>query len=198
MTKTLVYEARDPERDMAAIEFFFRHLSDFLRYKDAILKSGVGFLPIFGAGATGLYMGDEPALLGDLVQLYDDGGAWKIQKGDELIYLIHIGGSPLSGSNHCFGWNARAKKTETFSLDRFSDGYVPLRRLHQRENAPNADFAENTDIPAELNDLCAQLARYADDFYKKLKGKDPYPNKPFAFKEEKRPPKNKAKSGRAK
>mgnify|MGYP000756342266 CR=1 FL=1 len=179
---TLTYRIDPPKRDLDAIKFFFENLSEFLKYKDVILKSKkLYFMVIFGAGTSGLYIGDKMAFLGDLVQLYDDGGAWKINRNGKTFYLFHASGSPLSGGNVCFGWNDEKMKTATFSIDRFMNALEPLGRLHSEKNMPV--FSEDVDIPVEMKLLYNKLTDYAVAFRKKLEaaGVKPYPNKAFEF-----------------
>ena len=97
MSKAIKIYAISPEKDYAGIEFFFKHLENFLNHKEQILQcEDLYRIPIAGMGICGLFLGECPVCLGDLMLLYQD--AWKFNQGEDTRYLIHMAGSPLSGA----------------------------------------------------------------------------------------------------
>lgn len=167
--KRLIEARRYPLWNRDAIAFFFDNLPLLLRCKETILQNEkLFFIRIFGI-KTVYYR----PFLGDLIRLYDDGGGWKIEdetyyffKGKpELLFLFHIGGSPLSGINHCIGWSPEKRRLKTYSSPLGLNGLVhPLCVMQKPENMPR--FKKDVPVPPELEDFLNRFKKYGFSFEK--------------------------------
>lgn len=160
MSKAIKIYAISPEKDYAGIEFFFKHLENFLNHKEQILQcEDLYRIPIAGMGICGLFLGECPVCLGDLMLLYQD--AWKFNQGEDTRYLIHMAGSPLSGMNSCSFWSAAEQKIVSGEIERFSHAFLPLNEIKQK----NPKFSLNIEkITGELRSLSEQLMDFYIDF----------------------------------
>ena len=160
MSKITFY-AVSPDKDYQSIEFFFKNLDTFKRYKNQIAKrQEFASYTIAGIGITGLYIGSMNATIGELLSLYES--TWKKEKDGDTLYLIHMIGSPLSGSNSCSFWSTKEQKIVTGSYERFLPEYTPLSELKKQEKKSTQNF--KTKAPKELCDLYACLKAFNQDF----------------------------------
>ena len=145
----------------SALEFFFENLPVLLRHKEAILKNeDLYFTVVPGARAM-----NYRACLGDLVQLYDENGAWKINTGGlfpETLYIFHVSGSPFSGQNRAAGWNPQAKQIGFYSFNSLNEGVSPLSELQRKENLP--EFDQDSEIPDVLKTFLHSFEIYGSSF----------------------------------
>ena len=160
MSKAIKIYAISPEKDYAGIEFFFKHLEDFLNHKEQILQcEDLYRIPIAGMGICGLFLGECPVCLGDLMLLYQD--AWKFNQGEDTRYLIHMAGSPLSGRNSCSFWSITEQKIVSGEIESFSHAFIPLNEVKRK----NPKFSLNLEkVTGELLFLSEQLIDFYTDF----------------------------------
>ncbi len=154
-------------KDYPAIEYFFKHLNNFMRFKDKILKNGKLYgQHIGGMGIASIYNGYYEVCIGDLLKLYD--GAWRIEKDGDTRYLIFIEGSPLSGGNHGLFWSVGEQKIVRDSVcqsgyQRFGLVFFPY--LDLMKNRSGYDFAlKYDDVPRELKELFAPLVKAYEEY----------------------------------
>ena len=161
MSKAIKVYAISPEKDYKAIEFFFKNLDVFKRYKEQILQNREAYTTrIAGMGLCGLFIGEYPACLGELMILYED--AWKFEQEGDIRYLIHMAGSPLSGNNSCSFWSVREKKIVYGDIERFSHAFIPLTEV--KKEKPQFTLNDN-EISKELEALLCTLADFYIDFH---------------------------------
>ena len=85
----ITFYAESPAKDYQSIEFFFKNLDVFKRYKKQIVnRRELASYCIAGTGVTGLYIGGLTATVGEMLSLYEVD--WKTQKGEDTLYLIHM------------------------------------------------------------------------------------------------------------
>lgn len=167
MSKITFYAA-SPDKDYQSIEFFFKNLDTFKFYKNQIAKRHeFASYVIAGTGVTGLYIGSLKATIYELLTLYEN--AWKTEKEGDTLYLIHMSGSPLSGSNACSFWSVKEQKIVTGSYERFFQAYKPLSELKEQEKKQIRN--DETTAPKELCDLYASLKAFNQDFVSQKKSK---------------------------
>lgn len=160
MLKTINVYAIAPEKDYRAIEYFFSHLDTFQKRKEQILQcKDLYRIPIAGMGVCGLLLNDCSVCLGELMILYQ--AAWKFEQGEDIRYLIHMAGSPLSGMNSCSFWSAAEQKIVYGKIGCFSDAYHPLIEVKRKRPKFKTDI-EN--ITGELRSLSEQLMDFYIDF----------------------------------
>lgn len=117
----ITFYAESPAKDYQSIEFFFKNLDVFKRYKKQIAnRHELASYRIAGTGITGLYIGRLTATIGGMLSLYE--ADWKIQKGEDTLYLIHMCGTPLSGSNSCSFWSVKEQKNRNRQFRTFFHG----------------------------------------------------------------------------
>ena len=166
----ITFYAESPAKDYQSIEFFFKNIDVFKRYKKQIAnRHELASYRIAGAGVTGLYIGGLTATVGEMLSLYE--ADWKIQKDEDILYLIHMCGSPLSGSNSCSFWSVKEQKIVTGSFERFFKAYKPLSDLKEKEKKQPVRNVK-AKAPKELLELYAYLKKFNQDFTVRKKGED--------------------------
>lgn len=158
----ITFYAESPAKDYQSIEFFFKNLDVFKRYKKQIAnRHELASYRIAGTGITGLYIGRLTATIGEMLSLYE--AYWKIQKGEDTLYLLHMCGTPLSGSNSCSFWSVKEQKIVTGSFERFFMAYKPLSDLKEKEKKQPARNVK-AKAPKELLALYACLKEFDQIF----------------------------------
>ena len=161
MSKAIKVYAISPKKDYKAIKFFFKNLDVFKRYKEQILQNREAYTTrIEGMGLCGLFIGEYPACLGELMILYED--SWKFERDGDIRYLIHMAGSPLSGGNSCSFWSVKEQKIVLDCIERFSQAFYPLMEV--KKEKPQFTLNDN-EISKELEALLCTLADFYIDFH---------------------------------
>ena len=155
-------------KDYPAIEYFFRHLDDFMRFKKQILTNRELFGQFVGGmGIASIYNGYSEVCIGYLLKLYDE--AWKIEKDGDTRYLIFTEGSPLSGANHGLFWSVGEQKIVRDSVWQsgcqcFGLVYFPYLDLindmiNDYKKRKNKFTLKYEEVPQELKELFAPLVK---------------------------------------
>ncbi len=168
MSKKIKLYAFAPEKNKTAISYFFQHL-DYLLKNIRIIEQNETLYrtPVYGCGATGLFIGGYTATVGDLLLLYES-KAWILEKNAEILYLFHISGSPLSGGNQSSFWSKNQQQTVFDSFYKNGKGFLsafePLINLKKKKRLKtNSSF-----IPRKLEKIFSRLQKLDQIFQKEM------------------------------
>ncbi len=115
-------------KDWDTLLYFYKNIDAFIEQKAAILEDTRFYDAfIYGMGIGGLFVGERDVSIGEALRLYET--SWKIEEDGDVLYLIHMSGSPLSGGNQCTMWSVKKQDFISYSYKSFSIARWPAHEL---------------------------------------------------------------------